>query len=232
MPQTHTEAAKLKAAQVWLRLIDCFGDSVQRKFPGNEPPNEWVMAIGMLRNDQIDRAFRRMLYQGMASPPGLPAFMRLARAIGDETDPDGAPPPLPVLQGPQIDPWEVQGNLWLLSYIRTQLAANPRRYGRPASFSVLGVFPEQFDRWNKYRHDMGRAPVDPHRLDASTAFTANVGRLVQAKKLWAADMRDLGQNDTHGRVPMELAKATWADYIGFAEKGMEADPVKATEAPI
>lgn len=213
-----------------MRLLDCFGDSLGRKFPGKEPPSEWVTAIGMLRNDQIERAFRRMLYQGMSAVPSLPAFMRLARAVGEPGDEDAAPPPLPVLEGPQIDPWEAQGNLWLLTYIRTQVAANPQRYGKPASYEAMAIPREAFPRMNKIRESEGKAPRDPNNLDASPEFVRNVGRLVQAKKLWAADMRDLSQNDPTGRVPMSLAKATWTDYIGFAERQMEGAPPEATRA--
>lgn len=44
-----------------------------------------------------------------------------------------------------------------------------------------------------------------------------VGRLVEAKKNWTADMQDLCGNDHLGRVPMAQAKAIWDDYLSRAE---------------
>jgi hypothetical protein len=51
--------------------------------------------------------------------------------------------------------------------------------------------------------------------DASPEFIANVQRLVAAKKLWAADMRDMA---TKEGVPVETQKAVWHDYIDRAER--------------
>lgn len=155
-----------------------------------------------------------MLASGMGSVPTLPQFLRFARTIGEDFGNDPLPQPTPqALQGPQIDPWVVQGNLWLLTHIRNQLAEKPMRWGRPASPPAMQLQPNQLQ-------DEG---MHPHKLDASPEFVANVGRLVEAKNQWAADMKDLGRNDPQGRVPMPTAKAIWADYIQRAESKGYAD---------
>lgn len=202
-----TEASKLKAATVWVRLLDSFGDALQRKYPGKEPPTEWVLQLASLRQEYIDRAFRRMMSAGLSQPPTLPQFMRFARAVGDDNDTEALPQPTQALPGPPIAPWVVQGNLWLLAYVRAQLAENPQRWGRPASRAALQLNPDQLKADGTH----------PHKLDASPEFVANVGRLAEAKNQWAADMEDLGRNDPKGRVPMPTAKAIWADYIERAE---------------
>lgn len=199
----HTEAAAAKAAAVWSRLLDCFGDALQRKYPGKEPPREWVLQLASLRTEYIERAFRRMMSAGLSQPPTLPQFMRFARAVGDDNDPESLPQIPQALQGPQMEPWTIQGNLWLLAYIRTQMTEKPLRWGRPASKAAMQLWPNQLE-------DNG---MHPHKLDASPEFAAHVGRLVEAKNQWAADMKDLGRNDPQGRVPMSTAKAIWADYI-------------------
>lgn len=185
----------------------------------------------MLKPPQVERAFRRMLGQGMASPPSLPAFMRLARALGNDEDEDGAPPPPPLLSGPDMDAWEMEANRRLLGYLRAEVARASDRYGPAASYDALRIPRELLDEVNVNRRQRGRVPLDPHTLDADPRFVRNVQRLVQAKKAWAADMRDLAQNDPLGRVPSALAIATWTDYFGSAEAAMEEPPPEATGAP-
>lgn len=223
---------KSRAAEVWSRLLDCFGESLTRKFPGKDPPAEWVVGLSMLKPQQLERAFRRMNYQGLTAPPTLPMFMRLARSTHDEDDPDAAPSPTPRLEGPAMEKWDVMAGQWLLAYIRTEMTKNPRKWGKPASYAFTRVPQDMWPAVNAVLLGMGKPRVeDTVNLNASPAFVRNVARLVEAKKAWAADMRDLGQNDPQGRVPMSLAKATWDDYIQFAEGQMETDPPAATSSP-
>lgn len=211
MPAFQSEAMKAKAAEVWARLLGSFGESLSRKYPTPDgmPPSEWVTALGILNPSQIDRAFRRMNYQGLTVPPTLPMFMRLARGADDPNDPDAPPPPVRRSTEPEMDSWEAEANRRLLVHLRNRLAKNPDCYGQGAR------------QHTDYRHP-------------SAVFDRNVRRLVEAKRAYAADMRDLAQNDAKGRVPMSLSTAVWDDYIGFAERQMEAEapnPPEATQAP-
>lgn len=105
------------------------------------------------------------------------------------------------------DAWEAAANRHLLQHIREQMALNSRRYGRPACYVSLRAS----------RSGNG---------DASPEFIGNVGRLVEAKKAWAADMRDLAANTADGTVPGDLQRSVWKDHIGRAE----ADIRKASAA--
>lgn len=209
----QTEAAKIRAAQVWKRLLGSFGDSLIRKFDAS-PPDEWTEALASLKAPQIERAFRRMRYQGLQAPPSLPAFMRLAREVGDDGE-DQVPLAVLALPAPELDKWAIEANHWLLKHIRTQLAKTPRLYGTPASVQVL----------------QNRENVQGLALDYSSVFSRNVQRLVDAKNLWAVDMRDLSRNDAQGRVPMPTARAVWADYVNRAERLAESETPAATPDP-
>jgi hypothetical protein len=178
-----------------------------RKF-GAEPPQEWTTAIGYLKDPQLERGFRRMVFGWKGGPPSLPDFVRLCRSVGSDEFDEGSPS-LPALSAPDAwvgDAWEMAANRYLMGHIAKQIAKNPRCYGRPASVKSMETRRE-----------------DSPNGDASPQFVANVGRLRQAKALWAADMRDMARDDG---VDVEIQKAVWRDYIGRAEsdiaKGLAA----------
>ena len=186
-----------RAAELWKHFAGMFGaDALKRKF-GAIPPEEWVACLSRLQPHELERGMRRLLHSGRDQVPTLPAFLRLCRAVGDDSIDDEAPP-LPMLTGrntPEADPWEVAANRHLLKHITDRIYAAGRPYGRPASAHAMRV-------------------MTTPNADASPEFIRNVHRLVDAKKAWAADMRDLAQN---GPVPITVQRQCWADYIGRAE---------------
>jgi hypothetical protein len=194
----RVEQTAERATAIWDRLLGCFGDRLIRKF-GKTPPAEWIAAVGFLNQAQLERGLRRLLFGGKSEPPSLPEFMRICRAIGSD-DFDEGRPTMPALAGPDTwlgDAWDAAANKYLMGHLATQMQHDSRKYGRPASAKSMQTRRE-----------------DSPNGDASPEFVANVGRLRQAKALWAADMRDMA---TDGEVPVEIQKAVWKDYIGRAE---------------
>ncbi len=187
--------------------MGCFGETLLRKF-GAAPPQEWVGAINHLRPEQLERGLRRLVFGWKGGPPNLPDFMRLCRTIGgDEFDEGTEKPLLTHDDGFTGDAWDMAANRYLLAHIRTTLAKNSRRYGRPASYEAMRASDA----------DLEKLGLDKHNLDASLQFVTNVHALVAAKNAWADDMRDLQQN---GMVPPETQKAVWHDLIKRAEANL------------
>jgi hypothetical protein len=109
-----------------------------------------------------------------------------------------AAPPEPKDDGWRGDDWDIVSNNYLRAHIALRIARDPLHYGRPASVHAM------------QSNSRSSAP----NADASPEFIANVQRLVAAKKLWAADMRDMA---TEEGVPVETQKAVWHDYLNRAE---------------
>jgi hypothetical protein len=187
-------------------LLGCFGDNLIRRF-GKTPPAEWVGAIDMLNDAQLERGLKRLVFGGKGQAPSLPEFIRMCRALGNDEYDDGQPA-LPKLEAPDAwkgDVWDMAANRYLLGHIAKQMAKDPKMYGQPASYRAMKATDE----------DLNKLGLDKHNLDASGEFVDRVNALVAAKNAWAADMRDLAVN---GSVPPSTQKAVWYDLIGTAEK--------------
>lgn len=107
-----------------------FGDGLLRKF-GEEPPEEWVEAIADLNDFQIRRGFKRFTFSWKGGVPNLPDFVRFCRAIGDDA-PDEGPiqqVPLPQIDGPKLDGWDIAGNTRFFKYISHRLTESYRPWG-------------------------------------------------------------------------------------------------------
>jgi hypothetical protein len=186
---------------VWDRLLGCFGDALLRKF-GAQPPQEWVGAIGALKQRQIERGMRRLLFGWKGGPPSLPDFMRLCRTIGGDEFDDGESK-LPALTREDSfrgDEWDMAANRYLMGHIAKIMKKDPKRLGRPASVKLTQAPLKDLQ-------DLG---IDLHYLDANGEFVENVKRLVTAKNAWAADMRDIAVN---GAVPVSDQQTIWHDYM-------------------
>jgi len=122
------------AAEVWRRFTGMFGaDAVERKYGKSIPP-EWTSMLSRLKQFEIDRGIRRLLYSGKQYVPALPEFVKLCRAIGDDNIDEGRPK-LPALVAPSasIDRWAVEANTHFLGYITRRLAEDPRAWGMAGS---------------------------------------------------------------------------------------------------
>jgi hypothetical protein len=193
---------------VWDRLLGCFGDALLRKF-GAEPPNEWSAVLGAVTAAQLERGMRRLVFGWKGGPPTLPDFMRLCRTVGNDEFDDGQPPPLQ-LTGPDTfagDVWDIAANRYLLGHIAKRMSANPKMYGKPASYEAMQASVA----------DLNQLGLDKHNLDASGEFVDNVHKLIGAKKEWAADMRDIA---VKGEVPVDTQKQFWREYMQRAEAAL------------
>lgn len=196
---------KQKAQAIWQRLCGCFGaDAVERKF-GPTPPPEWVAMIGRLKDHELERGMRRLVYSGAAAPPSLPQFVRLCRTVGDAPDVDDGPrvPALPTKPADwQGDRWDIAANRHLLAYIVRRMTANPHAYGRPASYLAMRATTSR---------------ENPH-ADAPE-FVRAVEILVAYTRAWAQDMREWADPQTGqiGRPPVAAQQAAWEDCMARAE---------------
>lgn len=148
--------------------MGCFGEALVRKF-GEEPPEEWALAIGSLDARQIARGLRRVVYGWKGPPPNLPDFMRLCRSIGDDGEFEPEPtPPRPVIEGPQCDDWELTANRHLLAHILKHLG----------KFSVEQVHEMVRGKklWAQDMRDLGGKNIDPELQKA--CWQDYVGKIV------------------------------------------------------
>lgn len=118
---------------MWDRLLGLFGEALLRKF-GAEPPQEWETALGYLNDAQVERGFRRFVFGWKGGPPSLPDFVRMCRAIGDDSMDEGPRPlVLPTPPANTYDGWDLTGNNRFMNYVKKRLSEHPRAWGRPAS---------------------------------------------------------------------------------------------------
>jgi hypothetical protein len=150
---------------VWSKLLGFFGDSLLRKF-GETPPDEWAEAIVELNDFQIRRGFRRLRYGWKGGVPNLPDFVRFCTAIGDSA-PDEGPSeriPVPAIEGPQFDGWDVSGNMKLWKYVSHRLMDFYRPWGAPGSTQLAEATRIALAYKNAWAQDMREAST----ADSST----------------------------------------------------------------
>lgn len=185
-------------------MLGLFGDALLRKFD-TEPPEEWVAAISMLNDFQVERGLKRMVFTWKGGPPNLPDFMRICRAIGDDDfdTPKQQQAALPRRDDFTGDHWDVAGNMRLLKHITTLLAANSAALGK-----VLPV--------KEIRSESG-ALICIESQASSEQVTATE-LLVAYKKAWSQDMREHIDRETGevGHPPLAEQDRTWNDTIARA----------------
>lgn len=201
---SQTNKPSFRATEIWKRFVGMFGgDAVERKF-GKTPPPEWEAVVGMLRDFEIDRGMRRLVFSGKAGIPSLPEFTKFCRHIGTDDFDDGPKPPaLPNPDGFTGDEWDMAANRHLLAYIARVIPADPQRYGRPASYLAM-------------KADRKKSP----NADASPEFIRAVGILIQFKNAWARDMREGNLDPESGEVTnpsKESQREAWKDCMQRAE---------------
>lgn len=150
---------------MWDKLLGYFGDSLLRKF-GEVPPDEWIEAIAELNDFQIRRGFKRLRHDWNGGAPSLPDFMRYCRAIGDSA-PDEGPSeriPVPAIEGPKFDGWDITSNNRFLKYVGHRLTDTPRAWGFPGSAAQAEATRIAVGYKNAWAQDMREAS----ELDAAT----------------------------------------------------------------
>lgn len=173
-----------------------FGDALLRKFD-SEPPEEWVAAISMLNDFQLERGLKRMVFTWKGGPPNLPDFVRICRAIGDDDfDTPKQQIALPRRDEFKGDHWDIAGNMRLLKHITTLLAANSAALGK-----VLPV--------REVRSASGALIC--LESQASSEQVSATELLVAYKKAWSQDMREYVDSETGeiGRPPFAEQERTW-----------------------
>lgn len=104
-------------------------------------------------------------------------------------------------EGP--DQFEIMANTHLWRYIARRIRRNPRCYGPPASVPAM-------------QHT--REPA----ADASPQLQRAIKHLVDAKKFWAADMRD--RHAHTGELPDKATQDEWwLDYLTKAEEFIQRE---------
>ena len=180
-----------------------FGDALLRKF-GQEPPEEWIAAMSMLTDFQLERGLKRMVFTWKGGPPNLPDFMRICRAIGDDDfDTPKQQTALPRRDDFTGDLWDIAGNMRLLKHITTILAANSKALGK--------VLPMR-----EVRDSTGRVlHLESH---ASREQISATELLVAYKKAWSQDMREYVDSKTGeiGHPPLAEQDRLWDDTIARA----------------
>lgn len=163
---------------MWDRLLGCFGDALLRKF-GAQPPQEWVGAIGVLNDPQIERGMRRVLFGWKGGPPNLPDFMRLCRAIGTDEFEEG--PKTLALPNPDNwlgDKWDIASNQRLMSYLMRKIVERTNVFGPPNSPEmkrVTDIFVGYKKRWadlmRNWDHDRETGEIiDPPMEDQNASW--------------------------------------------------------------
>ena len=192
MTQNSQQSA---ATEIWRRLAGMFGaDAIERKY-GREIPYEWIAMCGRLNDFQLQRGIRQLAYSGKQHVPTLPEFVKLCRDAEHDVRPPRQHPAL-TDQSTETDPWGWLANRRLLKYITTVVSADPRRYGRPASYDAM------------------KDPRAGPNADASPEFVRNVHVLVAFKNRWADLMR---QSATAEGVPIAEQEACWNECVRMAE---------------
>jgi hypothetical protein len=200
---TRPQSAE-RVGALWRGFVGMFGGDVVRRRYGDTAPAEWEAMIGNLKDYELERGMRRLVYSGKTAPPSLPEFLRLCRTVGDADGVDDvtrqARPGVP-------DHWSGDGvdaaaNRHLLAYLVRAMAQDPRRYGRPASELAMRL--EQRERSSN--------------ADASQEFVDNVHVLVRAKALWAEEMRAMPAADRTALCQREL----WTQFMAAAEHQISA----------
>lgn len=105
---------------LWRRLADMFGAERLRKTFGPTPPPTWEQALARLKDFELERGMRRLVYGGKGHIPTLPEFLRMCREVGGEQWADADKPRIPPAQrieAPATPRWTVQANLHLLGHI-------------------------------------------------------------------------------------------------------------------
>lgn len=123
-----------RAKAVWDKLLGYFGDGLLRKFDA-EPPDEWVEVISELNDFQIRRGFKRLAFSWRGGVPNLPDFVRFCITIGDDAPGEGPAQrmPAPAIKGPELDGWDISGNMRFRRYITHRLTQDTRAWGVPCT---------------------------------------------------------------------------------------------------
>ena len=146
----------------------------------------------------------------------------VARKFGD------APPAEWVGMVGQLNDYQLERGMRRLVYSgRANVPSLPeflklcRTIGNDEEFGETPALPPPQD--DGYRGDQWDIAANTHLLAYVVRQIAegdkrygleDVARLVDAKRLWSADMRDLARN---GEVPVSMQREVWADYIKRAE---------------
>lgn len=182
-----------RAEALWRRFVGLFGgDALTRKF-GPTPPEEWTVMIDRLKEYELERGVRRLTYSGKSYIPSLPEFLKLCREVASDQFPDEQRPAhVSQIAGPQshMDGWDAIANNHLMGYIT-----------RKAQHKIYYCSTEM-------------AAGEFKAFDPDSQTIALTQPLVQAKNVWASDMREA---HAAGTVPEDHGKVWWDAAMKNAE---------------
>lgn len=163
-----------------------YGDGLLRKFDAAPPP-EWIEAVGMLKDSEITRGLRRIMFgAGAKGVPSLPEFVRICRLIGDDA-PDEGPSQLvalPSVDAGKYDYWDAKANSRFLRYVGHRLIDHPRAWGKGGSRQQADATRIAVGYKKAWAQDMR----DADQVDAGSG---EIVRLAEAEqdRLWADCMK-------------------------------------------
>lgn len=141
-----------RTGELWKRFAGLFGaDAVERKF-GPTPPSEWIAMVERMREFELERGLRRLVYGGKGHVPTLPEFVKLCRSVGGEEFDE--PKPITALPAPdsRFDEWDMAGNKHLWNYIFAQMKT--RKFDERETRILVGFK-------NAWARDMREGNLDP-----------------------------------------------------------------------
>lgn len=108
-----------RITSLWKRLAEMYGaKALETKF-GATPPDTWRIAVDRLKDFELERGMRRLVYGGKPHIPSLPEFLRMSREVGGDdfasADHKPVPPSHQIEQAPYPQ-WLEQANRRLLDY--------------------------------------------------------------------------------------------------------------------
>lgn len=179
-----------RADSLWRRFAGMFGaEALARKY-GDSPPPEWRVSLDRLKDFELERGMRRLVYSGKPHIPSLPEFLRLCREVGGDdhasADARQMPPSRQLAQQP-VPRWSEQANIHLLGHISRQ--ARKRVY-----YATQELIQPLIEAKNAWAEDMreaeteGRLPADNGRewWDYAIGNAERAVELVRAQQRAAA----------------------------------------------
>lgn len=150
-----------KISALWKRMAEMFGaKALESKF-GPTPPDTWRIAIDRLKDFELERGMRRMVYGGKPHIPSLPEFLRMCREVGGEYDGDAKPvPPARQLEHQALPRWEVQANLHLLAHLMRKVLKRSPVASDPAAVEQFVQAKRYWAQDMREHEDAGNLPAD------------------------------------------------------------------------
>ena len=165
-----------RITSLWKRIAEMYGaKALETKF-GPTPPDTWRIAVDRLKDFELERGMRRMVYGGKPHIPSLPEFLRMCREVGGDDHAAADHKPAPAsrqIEAKELPRWATTANRHLLAYILDGWHKR-RFYATPEMTQAL------VDGKNAWAEDM-------REHEAGPGIPADNGRALWAEYMQAAE---------------------------------------------